>query len=71
MDIKQKNRATKNEVDSHTVDKTDIDDFLSNNFESVFVKEPMGPLQLEKRTDVSFGFERLLNKIHEYDIEKT
>ena len=54
-----------------SVNRSKIADILSNQFESVFVKESLEPLPEFKRiTSVSFGIERVLNKIDENEIER-
>ena len=64
-------RALKDDEGKLIVNRSHIADILSNHFESVFFKESMGPLlEFEKRTNLSFGNERLLIKINEYEIEK-
>ena len=44
MDVKEQMRALKDDEDRLTVDRLDISDILSNNFESVFLKEYEGSL---------------------------
>ena len=63
MDVKEEIRALKDNEGRLTVD--------CPYFQSVFVKESMGTLpEFEKRTNISFGIERVLNKIDEHGIEK-
>ena len=69
MDVKEQIRAIKNDDGRLTVDRSEVADILSNQFESVFVKESLEPLpDFERRTGVSFGIERVLNKINENEI---
>ena len=71
MDVKEQIRAIKDDEGRLTVDRSEIADILSNQFESVFVKESLEPLpEFERRTSVSFGIERVLNKINENEIER-
>ena len=72
MDVKEQIRALKIDEGMLIVDRSDIADILSNQFESVFVHESLVPLpEFEKRTIVSFEIERVLSKINEYEIEKS
>ena len=65
MDVKEQIRAIKDDEGRLTVDRSEIADILSNQFESVFVKDSLEPLpDFERRTGVSFGIERVLNKIN-------
>ena len=69
MDVKEQIRAIKDDEGRLSVDRSEIADILSNQFESVFVKESLEPLpDFERRTGVSFGIERVLNKINENEI---
>ena len=71
MDIKEQIRALKSDEGMFTVDRSDIADILNSQFESVFVQDSLGPLpEFEKRTNASFGIERVLNKINEHEIKK-
>ena len=56
MDVKEQIRAIKDDDGRLTVDRSEIADILSNQFESVFVKESLDSLpEFERRTSVSFG----------------
>jgi hypothetical protein len=58
-------------LDKLSYNRSEIADILSNHFESVFVKESSGSLPVfETRTEVSFGIERVLNKINNGEIVK-
>ena len=71
MDVKKQIRAIKDDDGRLTVDRYEIANILSNQFEYVFVKESLEPLlEFERRTSVSFGIELFLNKINENEIER-
>ena len=64
MDVKEEIRALKDDEGRLTLDRSDIADILSNHVKFVLVKESMGTFpEFEKRTNLSFGIERELNKI--------
>ena len=68
---KEEIKALKDDEGRIRVERSDIADILSNHFESVFVKESMCPLpEFEKRINLSFGIDSVLNKINEYEIKK-
>ena len=69
MDVKEI-RAIKDDNDRFTVYRSEKADILSNQFESVYVKESLEPLPEFERTSVSFGIERVLNKMNENEIER-
>ena len=53
------------------MDELEKADILNGHFESVFIKEPPGSLkEFENKTNVSFGIERALTKIKEFETKK-